>query len=269
MQSSQIFRNRINEEGDVKRFADKIVIVTGAGSGIGKETAKHFAREGAQVILVGRNMERLELAVGEIENEGGRAAPVQADVSIKEQVEAMVSQVVDAYGKIDVLHNHAGILSAQDQSILEVDESVMDATLANNVKSQMMVGKYVGRVMASQKRGSIVNTASDLSFIALPNVCCYVTSKGAILGLTRAMAVDLGPYNIRVNAVCPGFVYDTIMTEGLASQDSIMEEMKKSYIIKKLGRPSDIAPTVLHLASDDSGFTTGSFVIIDGGHIIT
>ncbi len=253
----------------MNRFSGKIVIVTGAGSGIGKETAKLFAKEGAHVILVGRTLSRLQSVVREIEHEQGLASAVQADVSIKEQVVSLVDHVLAVHGRIDILHNHAGILSARDNSILEIEESVIDETLANNVKSQMMVAKYVGRVMAKQKAGAIVNTGSDLSFIALPNVCSYVTSKAAILGLTRAMAVDLGPYNIRVNAVCPGFVYDTIMTEGLASQDSVMDEMKKSYIIKKLGRPKDIAPTVLHLASDDSCFTTGSFVIIDGGHIIT
>lgn len=252
----------------MNRFKDKVVLVTGGGSGIGKATASLFAKEGAAVIIAGRNTERLSQAVKEMKQENGTAEYFQADVSKKDDVVRLVEHVAAAHGRIDVLHNHAGILSSRDSSILDVDESVIDETLANNVKSQMLMAKYVGRVMAKQNYGAIVNTASDLSFIALPNVCSYVTSKGAILGLTRAMAVDLGPYNIRVNAVCPGFVYDTIMTEGLASQDEIMEEMKKSYIIKKLGRPGDIAPTVLHLASEDSGFTTGSFVVIDGGHII-
>jgi len=250
------------------RFKGKIVIVTGAGSGIGKCSAEMFAAEGALVVAVGRTLERVEQTVAGIRSSGHSAVAIRADVSRADEVRAMVQQVVREYQQIDVLHNHAGILSARDASILDIEEEVIDETMNNNVKSQMLVGKYVAREMVKNQRGAIVNTASDLSFIALGGVVGYVTSKAAITGLTRAMAVDLAPYHIRVNAVCPGFIYDTTMTAGLAANEAVMTEMKKSYLIQRLGRPADVAPSVLHLASDDSGFTTGALLIIDGGHTI-
>lgn len=250
------------------RFDGKVVIVTGAGSGMGKRSAEMFAAEGALVVAVDRALDRVEQTAAAICNSGHAAVAIGADVSKAAEVRAMVQQVVGEHKRIDVLHNHAGILSAKDASILDIEEDAIDETLNNNVKSQMLVAKYVGAEMVKNQRGAIVNTASDLSFIALGGVCAYVTSKAAIAGLTRAMAVDLAPYNIRVNAVAPGFVYDTGMTAGLAANEAVMSEMKKSYLIQRLGRPSDIAPSVLHLASDDSGFTTGAILVIDGGHVI-
>ncbi len=253
----------------MKRFEGKVVLITGGGSGIGKNTAAAFAAEGATVAIAGRTMSRLEATAAEIsEQGGGKVFPVQADVSKADQVQSMVALIIKEFGVIDVLNNHAGILSPADASILDIEEEVIDSTLQNNVKSQMLVGKYVSREMVKRGKGTIVNTGSDLSFIAIPGVCSYVTSKAAIIGLTRAMAVDLGSYGIRVNAVCPGFVYDTIMTNDMAEDIEMMQEMKKSYILQQLGRPKDISPAILHLASDESAFTTGSYLIIDGGHTI-
>lgn len=250
------------------RFKDKVVIVTGGGSGIGFCTAELFAHEGADVIIIGRNEDRLKKAVGLIKSKGDKADYIKADVSQEKEIEIMVSKVMDKFGKIDVLHNHAGILSPNDNSILNITEDTIMQTLMNNVKSQMLVGKHIANEMVKGKKGAIVNTASDLSFIAVPNACCYVTSKAAILGLTRSMAVDLASYNIRVNAVCPGFIYNTIMTEDMAKNVEGINDMKRSYLIPRLGQPKDVAPAVLHLASDEASFTTGSFLIIDGGHVI-
>jgi NAD(P)-dependent dehydrogenase (short-subunit alcohol dehydrogenase family) len=166
-----------------------------------------------------------------------------------------------------LLHNHAGILHPADASILEISEEAIDATLATNVKGQMLVGKHAARAMLKSGGGAIVNTASDLSFIALPGVCAYVTSKAGVAGLTRAMAADLAPHHIRVNAVCPGFV-STGMTAGLEADANIMEAMRQTYLIKELGRPEDVASAVVYLLSDQARFVTGSLLLVDGGHTV-
>jgi NAD(P)-dependent dehydrogenase (short-subunit alcohol dehydrogenase family) len=186
-------------------------------------------------------------------------------VASEADVSAAVEFVLAEWGRVDLLHNQAGILHSGDASILEIDEAAIDGTLAVNVKGQMLVAKHAARAMVAGGGGAIVNTASDLSFIALPGVAAYVTSKAAITGLTRAMAVDLAPHNIRVNAVCPGFIY-TEMTAGLAANAEILEPMKETYLLKQLGRPNDVAQAVAYLLSDNAGFVTGSMLVVDGGH---
>jgi NAD(P)-dependent dehydrogenase (short-subunit alcohol dehydrogenase family) len=247
-------------------FPTKVAVVTGAGSGIGAATAVLLAKEGARVAVVDREAERAAEVAARIGSQGALA--VTADVAHEEDVALMVERVIAEWGTIDLLHNQAGLLHAQDASILSVTAQAIDDTLAVNVKGQMLVAKHVaGAMVRAGRGGAIVNTASDLAFIALSNVCAYITSKAAIAGLTRAMAAELASHNIRVNAVCPGFVY-TGMTAGLAANEAIMEEMRKSYLIKRLGQPEDVAQAVVYLLSDQAGFVTGSLLTIDGGHTI-
>lgn len=249
------------------RFSERVVLVTGAGSGIGQATAVLFAREGASVAVLDRDGERADETTEQIRAEGGRALPLVADVRREAEVAAAVEQTVATFGRLDALHNHAGILHPRDASILEIEEAVIDEVLAINVKGMMLVGKHAARAMIRVGRGAIVNTASDLSLIALPGVCSYVTSKTAIPGLTRSMAADLAPHGIRVNAIGPGFTY-TRMTEGLAANVEVLEAMRKTYLIQRLGQPDDVARAVLFLASDDAAFVTGALLPVDGGHTV-
>lgn len=181
-----------------------------------------------------------------------------------------VAMLTETFGPIGVLHNHAGVLPAQDRSILELDEATIDEALSINVKGMMLVAKHVARQMVrggAGSKGVVVNTASDLAMIALPGVCSYVTSKSAIPGLTRSMAVDLAPHGIRVNAICPGFTY-TAMVAGLMADPAALETMRRSYLIQRLGQPEDVARVVLFLASDDAAYMTGALVPVDGGHTV-
>ncbi len=249
------------------RLAERVALVTGAGSGIGRATAELFAREGARVGVLDRDANAAEATVASIRSAGGQALALLADVTREAEVAEAVAHAVREFGRLDVLHNHAGILPDGDASILDVDEATIDRALAVNIKGMMLVAKHVGRAMRDGGGGAIVNTASDLAIIALPGICSYVSSKSAIPGLTRSMAVDLAQHNIRVNAVAPGFTY-TAMTAGLASNQPLMDAMRETYLLKELGQPIDVAQCVLFLASDEARFVTGAVLVVDGGHTV-
>ena len=249
------------------RLEGKVAIVTGAGSGIGRATAQLFAREGARVVVADRDPAGGEETAAAIAAAGGEALFARADVAREADCEAMVALAVARYGRLDVLHNHAGILHPLDGPVTELSERAIDETFAINCKGMLFSAKYAARRMIAGGGGAIVNTGSDLAFIGLPNLTAYTASKAAVVGVTRTLAVELAPHRIRVNAVCPGFTY-TGMNVAMAGDAALMEEMKRDYLIKRLGRPDDVAYTVLHLASDEAAFTTGASFVVDGGHTI-
>ena len=250
------------------KLQGKCALVTGGASGIGKASCELFAREGAKVAVVDVNGPGAEETAHAIGADGGTALAFTADVTEEAQVQRAVIQASEELGTIDVLHNHAGLLPANDASIFDIDEATIDQALAINVKGMILVAKHVSRVMRDAGGGgAIVNTASDLSYIALGGLTTYVTSKSAIPGLTRVMAADLADHGVRVNAVAPGFVYSG-MTAGLLDQPEVLEPMRETYLIKDLGQPIDVANCVLFLASDEARFVTGAVLMVDGGHTV-
>ena len=250
------------------KLQGKSALVTGGASGIGKASCELFAREGAKVAVVDVNGAGAEETAHAIGAGGGTALAFTADVTDEAQVQRAVSQAAAELGPIELLHNHAGLLPANDASIFDIDVATIDQALAINVKGMILVAKHVSRVMRDAGGGgAIVNTASDLSYIALGGLTTYVTSKSAIPGLTRVMAADLADHGVRVNAVAPGFVYSG-MTAGLLDQPEVLEPMRETYLIKDLGQPIDVANCVLFLASDEARFVTGAVLMVDGGHTV-
>jgi 3-oxoacyl-[acyl-carrier protein] reductase len=251
----------------MNRLSGKTALVTGSASGIGRATAILFAREGARVVVADRDPRGGQETVETIQGAGADATFVQVDVAREADCARMVQAAIAQYGRLDVLHNHAGILHPLDGPITELSEQAIDETFAINCKGMLFTAKYAVRQMIAQGGGTIVNTGSDLAFIGLANLTAYTASKGAVVAVTRTLAVELAPHNIRVNAVCPGFTYSNMNVE-MARNTELMEEMKRDYLIKRLGRPEDVAQAVLYLASDESPFTTGACLVVDGGHTI-
>jgi NAD(P)-dependent dehydrogenase (short-subunit alcohol dehydrogenase family) len=249
------------------RVDGKVALITGTASGIGKATARLFAREGARVVCADLNGPGAETTAAEIKQAGGDAVAVQANIASEADCEKMVQTAVDTYGRLDVLHNHAGILHPKDGPITELSAEAIDETFNTNCKGMLFTVKYAARQMIKQGGGAIVNTGSDLAYIGLANLTAYTASKSAVVGVTRTLAVELASHGIRVNAVSPGFTF-TGMNVALQGDKAFMDQMRLDYLIPSLGQPEDVAYAVLHLVSDEARFTTGASLVVDGGHTI-
>ena len=248
------------------RLTGKRALITGAASGIGRATALLFAREGAAVAVVDVDEAGGQAVAQAIQDEGGRAVFVCCDVTQAEDCRRAVQRTVDEFGGLDILFNNAGII--RRASVIGTPEEEWDRVMAVNVKSIFLLSKYAIPVMAQAGGGAIVNTSSGWGLVGGRNAVSYCASKGAVVNMTRAMALDHGAQNIRVNCVCPGDT-DTAMLRNEAQQLGHSEERflmeAADRPLRRIGQPEDIAQAVLYLASAASAFVTGTILVVDGG----
>ncbi|MFV8829179.1 SDR family NAD(P)-dependent oxidoreductase [Alkalihalobacterium sp. APHAB7] len=251
------------------KFADKIVVITGAAAGIGKETVKAFADEGANVVLVDLHEETLQVTAKELQLTEGKYLLVQADVSKEEQVERYVQLTKQKYGRIDVFFNNAGVEGVV-QPITEYPSETLDLVVDVNIKGVFYGLKHVLRVMQEQKSGSVINMSSIAGLKGSPNVSAYIASKHAVVGLTKATAIEAATYGVRVNAVNPSPVNTRMMRSleaGFSPEhaDLVKENLTKTIPLGRYGESDDVANAVLYLASEQANFITGVIFPIDGG----
>lgn len=247
------------------RLKDKVALITGAGSGIGRESALVFAREGASVVVADIRDEAGRGTVAEILAEGGRAVFVHADVSQGADARAMVAAAEESYGRLNVVFNNAGIFPAADGSVLETDEETWDLVLRVNLKGVFLGCKYGIPALLRAGGGSIMNTASFVALIgaATPQIA-YTASKGGVLSLTREIAVEFARKGIRANALCPGPV-DTPLLAELMSDPARRARRMVHIPPGRLAQAREVANAALFLASDESSYVNGATFIVDGG----
>ena len=243
----------------------KVALLTGAGSGIGRATALLLAAEGASVIAADLNVESAEKTVADIADGGGTAIAVRADVSTDRDCRAMVDAAEETYGKLDILFNNAGISHAEDDDAIATSEAVWDLTFSVNVKSVFLGCKHGIPALRRAGGGSIINTASFVASVgaATPQVA-YTASKGAVLSMTRELAVIHAREGIRVNALCPGPLNTELLMKYLDTEAK--KQRRLVHIpLGRFGEAEEMAKAVLYLASDDSSFVTGTEFVVDGG----
>lgn len=247
------------------RLDGKVALVTGAGSGIGRETALLLAAEGAAVACVDLNADTAAATAAEIADAEGESLAVTADVSREEECRAMVARAESAFGRLDVLFNNAGISHADDADAVDTTEDVWDLTFAINVKGVFFGCKYGIPALRRAGGGSIINTASFVALMgaATPQIA-YTASKGAVLAMTRELAVIHAREGIRVNALCPGPLRTELLMKYLDTEEK--RQRRLVHIpMGRFGEAAEIAQAVLWLASDDSSFVTGTEFLVDGG----
>jgi NAD(P)-dependent dehydrogenase (short-subunit alcohol dehydrogenase family) len=247
------------------RLENRVAVITGGGGGVGRASALAFAREGAKVLVADVNQSAAEKVVSEVASTGGRAEAYRVDVSSAAEVEAMIRAAESRLGPVNVLFNNAGIFADGDGSVLDTDESVWDRVMAVNVKGVFFGCKYGIPALLRAGGGSVINTSSLVAIMgAAVSQCAYTASKGAVLSLTREIAVEFARRGIRANALCPGPL-NTALIAGLFKDERAKQRRLVHIPVGRLGESDEIANAALFLASDESSFVTGAEFVVDGG----
>jgi len=248
------------------RLQDKVTIITGAGGGMGRVAAQLFAAEGARVVVAEYGEAAGQETVELVAKAGGQATFVRVDVSQEGDARAMVDHALATYGRVDCLYNNAGIMPEKDHSVTDTDVDTWDAVMAVNVRGVYLGCKYAIPAMIDAGGGSIINIASFVAILgcSVPQDA-YTASKGAVLSLTRSLAVQFGPHGIRTNAICPGPVETPLLMDWLVKD----EEAKRIRLARnptgRFGKPEEIVHMAVYLASDESRWTNGASLVVDGG----
>ena len=257
------------------RVKDKVAIVTGGGTGIGKSISLAFAEEGAAVVLAARDFSRLREVAEEIGARGRQARAVQADISDEKQVRAMVSETLDAYGRIDILVNNGGI-GAPAANVVDMDLNTWNEVLAINLTGTMLCAREVLKSMIARRSGSIINIGSEAGRSGYPMRSAYSVSKWGVIGLTEGLSIEVGKYNVRVNCISPGAVKGERMDNLIrmradalgVSSGELMGRLEGLNALERLVDPSEIASAALFLASEESSGITGHTLVVNCGHHI-
>jgi NAD(P)-dependent dehydrogenase (short-subunit alcohol dehydrogenase family) len=255
-----------DRSGSRGRFLGKNVIVTGASSGIGRETAVLFGSEGAAVVVADIDEAGGKRTVELIQDAGGSASFVKTDVADSDSVAALVDTTVGRLGSLDILHNNA-YWAPLNRPIADTSQDEWERAIGVTLGGVFLGCKFAIPVMIRQGHGIIVNTGSTAGVVASPKFGAYMAAKGGVLALTRSVAFDYGADGIRCNAVCPGLT-ETPATAPVLADDDRREWLLQRIVVGRIGHPSDIAAAVLFLASDESSFMTGQLLVIDGGRTI-
>lgn len=244
------------------RLKDKVAVITGASSGIGRGIAKRFAQEGANVVIADIQLDAAEKIVDEIEEIDQKALALKIDVSNPEDVDEMVSKTIEEFGKIDILVDNAGVFV--QKPITEMEEEDWDKVLNVNLRGAFLCTRRTVREMIRNGGGKIVNIASVAGEVGFENSSAYCASKGGIITLTKELALELAPKGINVNAIGPR-VIETPMTKSLLKDEKFKNQVLGMTPIGRLGKPKDIAAAAVYLASDEADFVSGEILFVDGG----
>lgn len=259
------------------KLKDKVAIITGGGTGIGKAISLAFANEGAAVIVAARNLSRLEEVAKDIKSRGGKAKAIQTDISDHEQVKRMVAQTIDEFGQIDILVNNAAMATFNNADVADMNLDNWHDTLAINLTGTMLCSREVLKYMIPRQSGNIINVSSVAGISGLPKESPYSVTKWGIIGFTETLAIEAGKHNIRVNCISPGatrtqefddWVKGSAKDVGI-SYEKVMSKLTDNNALKRIAEPSEIAACIVFLASDDSSAITGHNLIASCGFHIT